>query len=64
MTKLPNCPRCGDDELWRVPETGVRLRCYECGWDSQVFLQRTGESVDDTIARAIKAYVDKKGQAA
>jgi hypothetical protein len=36
MKKLPNCPRCQEDELWRVPGKEIRIRCYECGYDSGV----------------------------
>lgn len=36
MNKIPDCPRCGEDELWFVADLphSFRLRCYLCGYDS------------------------------
>jgi ribosomal protein L37AE/L43A len=29
-TKMPDCPRCGDDELGVIHE--CLILCYKCGW--------------------------------
>lgn len=29
--KLPNCPRCGDDELGVIHRN--YMMCYACGWE-------------------------------
>ena len=30
--KLPNCPRCDEDELGVINE--VRVMCYACNWEA------------------------------
>lgn len=56
MTKLPNCPRCGDDELWRVPGKQLQVRCYECGYDSGILAEDKPADADALIAKAIADY--------
>lgn len=31
LTKMPDCPRCGDDELGLIHPDFVL--CYKCGWN-------------------------------
>jgi hypothetical protein len=32
-SKLPDCPRCGHDELWMIDRE--RARCYFCGHETR-----------------------------
>lgn len=66
--KLPNCPKCGLDELWVVVD-GVavvdvlmggetitctyRLRCYNCGLDAGTRVVADGETHDESIAKIV-----------
>jgi len=34
MKKLPDCPKCENDELYLLPGQETRVRCYFCGYDS------------------------------
>lgn len=46
--KLPNCPKCGEDELWVVcDEISYRLRCYRCGLDAGPRAVADGETLDE-----------------
>jgi hypothetical protein len=56
MNKLPDCPRCGEDELWVAPYHDLRVRCYRCNWDSGIIVVGTGETVDQAIAKAVEEY--------
>lgn len=62
-TKLPDCPRCSEDELW-LWRTGdsVRVRCYLCGWDSDDIVLATGEDMRDVIAVKVETarLIDNK----
>jgi len=66
LTKLPDCPRCLEDELWRVPGKDLRVRCYLCGWDSGPLIVADGESVAQRIERAVleaRAQRERRGNA-
>ena len=55
MTKLPDCPRCCEDELWLwadLPEY-FRLRCYLCGYDSGPRTPRDDMDLDGSIATVV-----------
>lgn len=54
MRKLPDCPKCQEDELWRVPGKELQLRCYLCGWDSGVIAAADWQNdVDALIAESV-----------
>ena len=46
--KLPDCPRCGDDELGVIHVCLVL--CYRCGWE----LERSPEEVPDGEGSALR----------
>lgn len=56
MRKLPDCPKCGEPELW-VNGNGpsMKISCYECGWNTTIMLPMTAETIGDKIAAAVKA---------
>lgn len=52
--KVPNCPKCGLDELWVVTDgISYRLRCYNCGLDAGARVIPPGESLDESIAKIV-----------
>ena len=55
MTHLPDCPRCGEDDLWllsNLPESW-RTRCYECGYDSGAHELAAGQDLASAIAAVV-----------
>lgn len=54
--KLPDCPKCGEDELW-LWRTGdsFRVRCYLCGWDSDDVVLAIGQELPDVVDETVKA---------
>lgn len=56
MTNLPNCPICGENELWLTRDVNLLLlACYECGWHVTLTLA-TGQDLDAAIAATVNAY--------
>lgn len=56
MRKLPDCPKCQEDELWLQPTSGsLHIRCYECGWGGEIVTCATGPDLDAQIAAVIRA---------
>lgn len=58
MRKLPDCPRCYEDELWRVPGKKLQIKCYVCGWDSGILAE--GDWENDIDALVNKAVTEGK----
>lgn len=54
LTRLPDCPRCQEDELWLVPGKEVVVRCYLCGWDSGVIAEGHAVTRADLIERVVR----------
>lgn len=53
--KLPNCPKCKEDELWLTRRGYLfRLRCYLCGWDSDE-IEQVG-AIDEAVTNAVAFY--------
>lgn len=50
--KLPNCPRCGKDELGAIHEELVL--CYACGWTLDRFMQTLVSPKRNTVAKHAK----------
>lgn len=55
--KLPDCPECGLDELYRLPGKATRVQCYACSWDSGILGLNLGDEEDDVIAVAVEEYL-------
>lgn len=60
MQKLPDCPRCGERELWftavgYLGALSFYLRCDLCGYDSGPRLVLPDKSLDRCIAMAVDA---------
>lgn len=55
MRKMPDCPRCSEDELWlkQTPMYAI-LSCYECGWQAIL----TPLLANKDLSREIAATVD------
>lgn len=60
LNKIPDCPKCGEDEMWRPPGKELSLKCYWCGWSSGPLIGigaqhivADGESVVQRIERAV-----------
>ena len=54
MRKLPDCSKCGEDELYLYSSDGTFvLACAECGWNSGIVTVADGQSLDDAIAAAV-----------
>lgn len=53
--KLPDCPICGEDELWFLADLPAyfRLRCYLCGYDSGECKPRTDMDVSGSVATVV-----------
>jgi uncharacterized Zn finger protein len=53
---LPNCPKCGENELWlkRMGDT-CEVSCYECGWTTGRITLATGQDMGDVIAKTVEA---------
>lgn len=51
MTRLPDCPKCSEPELWIERGFGImRLKCRECGWQSKAIEKVT--EIAATVAAA------------
>lgn len=48
--KLPNCPRCGDDELGVIHAD--YMMCYACGWEMRRCPQCGGTGIIEGDASA------------
>lgn len=59
MRKLPDCPRCEEDELFvvRSPHwtsvTWLVVRCYECGWHHTFMPRPSEDELDVRVAEAV-----------
>lgn len=61
MRKLPDCPRCEDDELFLVRHaTWIVIRCYECGWNHTLMPRPADDALDGAIAEAVKQATESK----
>jgi uncharacterized protein (DUF983 family) len=59
MRKLPDCPKCGEDELWlKHISFTVQLKCYLCGWSSGIVTPMAGQDLDAQIAATVAAAQD------
>lgn len=55
-TKLPDCPRCEEDELWLWRGGDVfEVKCYLCGWSTGRVTLATGQDIKDVIAQKVEA---------
>lgn len=55
--KLPDCPRCDEDELYRLPGKETKIRCYSCNWDSGLLgIDLDDSEEDEAIAVAVSEY--------
>jgi ribosomal protein S27AE len=56
MNKIPDCPRCGEDELWFLADLPnyFRLRCHLCGYDSGPCKPRDDMDLDGSIATVVE----------
>lgn len=64
MSILPDCPVCGEDELWRPPHKPNSLKCYLCGWDSGPLQVADGETMAQRYERAVSDAKAKQEQGA
>lgn len=58
MTKLPDCPKCQEDELWFARYHGLyKVSCYLCGWNAygDIGTKEDGQELEDAIAEAVAA---------
>lgn len=61
--KLPDCPRCGEDELWCNPGEDIRVRCYFCGWDSgAIVVRRCGDAASAVELAVCSYHVESQGE--
>lgn len=55
--KLPDCPKCGHDELWvQQFNDGWRLRCYLCSLDSGIQHKPEGMTLSDHVEQMVGVY--------
>lgn len=63
MRKMPDCPECGEDELFIVRNiTWHVVRCYECGWHHTFMPPPAETELDAAIAdvvREVRARADR-----
>lgn len=52
--KMPDCPRCGQDELYIGSVWWLSVNCYLCSWTSDEIKVWDGESISDAIERAVE----------
>lgn len=63
MRKLPDCPRCGEDELWILRHADyVDLKCYWCGEVATIHPRPAEEELDAAIANAVQRPAGHEGQ--
>lgn len=54
MRKLPDCPKCGLDELWlRRHKDWVDVMCYNCGEIATITPRPADAELDAAIAEAV-----------
>lgn len=54
--KLPDCPRCGDDELYVIQHTRwTVIRCYNCDFHKSLMPPPAEDALDARIAEAVEA---------
>lgn len=56
MRKLPDCPKCGEDELWlRRHKYWLDVMCYYCGLIQTMTPPPADSDLDAAIAATVKA---------
>lgn len=64
MRKLPDCPRCGEDELWILRHADyVDVKCYWCGEVATIHPRPTEDEIDDAVAKAVEQREQATGRA-
>lgn len=54
MRKLPDCPRCAEDELWLCRYSdSVYVGCYECGWNFTIAPRPAEDALDSAVALVV-----------
>lgn len=53
-SKLPDCPKCDEDELWVQTFSGALIvKCYLCGWSMVIALPATVDDLGEKIATEV-----------
>lgn len=58
--KLPDCPKCGEDELYFSSAWAWCVSCYLCGWTSDIFSVGYEETPSDAIERVVEAAKEEQ----
>lgn len=63
MRKMPNCPRCSEDELWlKYTPMFTAISCYECGWDAILMPPPSNKELSRKIAATVAAAKQHGGE--
>jgi Zn ribbon nucleic-acid-binding protein len=53
-SKLPDCPRCDDDELYVQTDDNVLIvKCYNCGWSGEIKLPIAVDALSKQVTEMV-----------